>query len=59
MTVPCPHPRTGVVESVGDWGKNAFAPVCSDQACIDDAKAWVKRVTGKPAKHVRDELEQS
>jgi hypothetical protein len=56
MTVPCPHPRTGVVESYGSWGKSALAPVCSEQECIDAAKAWVRQVTGKPARHVLDEV---
>lgn len=60
MTLPCNHkPYTGLVTSLSEWsgGHHAEAPVCNDQVCIDDAKAWVKRVTGKPAKHVRDEME--
>lgn len=52
--VHCRHPRTGVVESDGGWGKSAFAPVCDDPACIDAAKKWASRVSGKPAKHVLD-----
>lgn len=55
MTDPCTHKPTGRVESDGHWGKNAFAPVCDLQECIDAAKKWVTRVSGKPAHHVRDE----
>lgn len=54
MTVPCRHTHTGEVQSTGSWGKNALAPVCDDQKCIDAATKWVERMTGKPAKHVRD-----
>lgn len=56
MTVPCPHPRTGRVESVGDWGKHAQAPVCGAPECVAEAREWVRRVTGKPTRHVLDEV---
>lgn len=61
MTVPCTHTRTGLVTSLSEWsgGQHAQAPVCNSQECIDAAIRWVERVSGKPAKHVRDEGESS
>ena len=58
MTLPCNHkPHTGLVTSLSEWsgGHHAQAPVCDLPECIDAATAWVERMTGKPAKHVRDE----
>jgi hypothetical protein len=54
----CRHTRTGVVTSLAEWsgGKHAQAPVCDDLECIADAKEWVTRVSGKPARHVLDEV---
>ncbi len=63
MTVPCQHPRTGVVTSRplgGIEGEYAAAPVCSDAACVAEAVAWVVRVTnGRPAFYVADEVSVS
>jgi hypothetical protein len=33
--------------------------VCDDLECIADAKEWVTRVSGKPARHVLDEVVES
>lgn len=60
MTVPCRHTRTGLVTSLSEWsgvGQHAEAPVCDLPECIDEAKDWVRRVSGKPAKHVLDQIE--
>ena len=60
MTAECRHTRTGLVTSRpfgGIEGEYAAAPVCSDDACIAEAKAWVSaRVHGRPAYLVLDEV---
>ena len=60
MTLPCPHPRTGRVTThpMGYTnGPHAATNVCDLPECIAEAVEWVQRMTGKPAKHVRDEGE--
>jgi hypothetical protein len=54
MTTQCTHPKTGVVttQPSGEWEEGARAPVCSQPACIDEATAWVQRVSRKPAYYV-------
>lgn len=56
----CSRPRTGLVTSRplgGIEDSYAAAPVCSDAACVEEAKAWVTRMAhGKPAFHVVDEV---
>jgi hypothetical protein len=57
MTDPCTHPRTGRVTShpgVYVEGSHAATSVCDRPECIDEAVAWVERVTRKPAHHVLD-----
>lgn len=59
MTDPCRHARTGVVTSLSEViGKHAEAPVCDRQECIDAAKVWVARVSGKTAHYVLDEVQR-
>jgi hypothetical protein len=58
----CTHPRTGRV-STNPQGyterPHAATSVCDLQECIEEALAWVTRVTfGLPAFHVRDEVTQ-
>lgn len=58
MTAPCTHPRRGLVTSRplgGIEDSYAAAPVCERQECIDEAKAFVTRMAGKPAHHILDE----
>jgi hypothetical protein len=55
VSAECAHqPRTGVVTSFdgGDAVSNAQAPVCSAPECVEEALAWVRRISGKPARHV-------
>jgi hypothetical protein len=56
MTAQCRHAPAGVVttQPSGEWEEGAQAPVCSRPACIDEATAWVQRVSRKPAHHVPD-----
>jgi len=60
MTTPCTHPRTGIVTSHPEPGSfsmpsHATTYVCDLPECIEEAKAWVTRMTyGKPAFHVLD-----
>ena len=60
MTVPCQHPRTGIVTSRplgGIEDSYAATRVCDRSECIAEAMAWVTKTTyGKPAFHVRDEV---
>lgn len=54
----CTHPRTGVVTSHRGRGRYdgpiAVTPVCDRPECIDEALAWVARMSRKPAHHVSD-----
>lgn len=63
MTAECRHPRTGLVSSRplgGIEGEYAAAPVCSDAACIAEAREWVSaRVNGRPSYYVADEVSVS
>lgn len=55
MTAPCTHPRTGSVTSLplgATDSPHAAAPVCSDAACIAEARDWVESKTGEPARYV-------
>lgn len=59
MTAPCTHTRTGLVTSRPLGGieeSYAAAPVCDSRECIDAELAWVARVSGKPARYIRDEV---
>jgi len=57
-TPVCTHPRTGVVTSQRERGRYdgpiAVTPVCDRRECIDEALAWVTRMSRKPAHHVLD-----
>ena len=63
MTVPCQHPRTGIVTSrpLGgiEGGPHAAAPVCNRAECIEEATEWVVRMSHAPAFHVLDEAATS
>ena len=53
----CGQPRTGLVTSSPPGGIEACtrAPVCGLPACVEEASAWVRRVSfGKPAFHTLD-----
>ena len=56
MSTTCGHPVAGVVTTppAGVHEEGAQAPVCAQPACIDEAVAWVERVTRKPAHHLLD-----
>lgn len=43
----CAHPPTGRVACSPGEDNYAQDPVCSELVCIDEASAWVKRLTGK------------
>jgi hypothetical protein len=58
MTVPCDHPRTGIVTSHPNGyveGRHAATNVCDQPDCIAEAIAWVERMTRKPAHHILDQ----
>lgn len=57
MTLPCTHTRTGLVTSRPLGGiehSYAATPVCDLPECVEEALAWVTRMAGRPAFHVRD-----
>ena len=59
----CMHGRKGIVTShpprLSAWkpsepGAHAATDVCDRAECIDNAKQWVERISGKQAHHVVD-----
>lgn len=52
----CAHPRTGMVSCSPGEDNYAQDPVCGDPRCIDEASAWVKRLTGKVPVYVLKEV---
>lgn len=59
MNCICGATSAGLVTSRPLVGTDHFAsaPVCALPACVDEALAWVRRVTfGKPAFHVLNEV---
>lgn len=53
----CTHARKGTVTSHPDSyvdGPHAATNVCDREACIEDAKYWVRAISGKEPHHVPD-----
>lgn len=56
----CNHLRKGRVTSIPPDGKyvpgegHAATNVCHREACIEDAKFWVRAISGKEAHHIPD-----
>ena len=52
----CEHVRRGIVTS-GEYiagEPHAATNVCSRAECIEDAKFWVRAISGKEARHIPD-----
>lgn len=46
-------PRLGMFDTAPD-GAHAATNVCDREACIEDAKRWVRYLSGKEAHHIVD-----
>lgn len=58
MSIPCSHPRTGIVTSHPNGRTDephAATNVCELPECLEEAMAWVGRMThGEPGFYVAD-----